>query len=224
MSAGLRLAVFDVDGTLVDSQAHIVGAMGAAFASVGLRGPSRAEILGVIGLSLPNAFARLAPGEDAETLTDAEAAYRAAFMEIRHAQGAGAAPLYPGAVEVLRSLASDPAWAVGVATGKSRRGLQAILEMHDLTDIFDTLQTADGHPSKPHPAMLEAALEDCGMAAGDAVMIGDTTFDMEMARSAGVTAIGVDWGYHAAERLLQSGAACVISDFQDLIPRLDHHR
>jgi phosphoglycolate phosphatase len=91
---------------------------------------------------------------------------------------------------------------LGVATGKSRRGLDILLDKHGLRDYFITAQCADVHPSKPHPAMLQAALAETGIAAKNAVMIGDTQFDMEMAGAAGVHAIGVTWGYHEVDRLV----------------------
>jgi phosphoglycolate phosphatase len=98
---------------------------------------------------------------------------------------------------------------LGVATGKSQRGLEHCLATHGLTTHFATLQTADHHPSKPHPSMIDTALAETGVAAQHCVMIGDTQFDMAMAVNAGVRAIGVDWGYHTVEELLDSGAEVV---------------
>ena len=124
-------------------------------------------------------------------------------------------PLFEGMRDLLHRLHGD-GWLLGVATGKSDRGLTSCLAGHAISELFVTLQTADRHPSKPHPAMLEAALFEAGVTAGAAVMIGDTSFDMEMASAAGVHAIGVDWGYHAPEELLASGAAAVASDMAGL--------
>lgn len=211
MSMPLRLAVFDVDGTLADSQAEIVSAMSSAFMGENLTPPTRAAILSIVGLSLDQAVFRLAPGLAETRRKKLVAGYRSAYFQQRKAQGAS--PLYDGALEALRSLARDPFLLMGVATGKSKRGLDALIEAHDLAGFFVTCQVADFHPSKPHPAMLRAALDDAGVAALDAVMIGDTTFDMEMARAAGTAAIGVDWGYHPAASL---DAALVISDFKEL--------
>lgn len=195
----LRLAIFDVDGTLADSQAEIVAAMGAAFASENLTPPDRAEILSIVGLSLDHAMARLAPGLGTtrhDVLVDA---YKHAYFEQRRDNGAS--PLYPGALAALEEMAGDPFLLMGVATGKSKRGLDALIEAHGLERFFVTRQVADFHPSKPHPAMLEAALAEAGVAPARAAMIGDTSFDMEMARAAGCAAIGVSWGYHPPERL-----------------------
>ena len=125
------------------------------------------------------------------------------------------APLFAGMRELLHRL-HGAGWLLGVATGKSDRGLTACLAGHEISDLFVTLQTADRHPSKPHPAMLEAALFEAGVTAEAAVMIGDTSFDMEMAAAAGVRAIGVDWGYHAPEELLATGATGVASDMAAL--------
>ncbi|HSG54819.1 MAG TPA: HAD-IA family hydrolase [Paracoccaceae bacterium] len=215
----LRLIIFDVDGTLVDSQASIVAAMAHAFASEGLPLPERAAILGVVGLSLEVAMPRLVPAQTADTHARLVQAYKGAFMQDRTAQGARHAPLYPYARATLDQLAATPENILGLATGKSQRGLDALLESHGLTSLFTTRQVADHHPSKPHPSMLLAALSETGIAAQDAVMIGDTSFDMEMAQAAGIAGIGVSWGYHPPAALTL--ARTVIGDFRDLPACLD---
>ena len=156
---GLKLAIFDVDGTLIDSQGHINAAMAEAFAALGLEPPGRAEIRAVVGLSLPNAIATLAPDFDEPTLAKAVAAYKDAFAALADLQGAAASPLYPGTVEMLDVLARHERLLLGIATGKSRRGLDRVLDLHGLTSRFVTTQVADDHPSKPHPAMVLAALD-----------------------------------------------------------------
>ncbi|KPP85141.1 MAG: phosphoglycolate phosphatase [Rhodobacteraceae bacterium HLUCCO07] len=196
----LRLVVFDVDGTLADSQAEIVAAMGAAFAGESHDAPDRAAILSIVGLSLDQAMARLAPHLPPARQARLVAGYRQAYFEQRRVNGAS--PLYPGVRALLDELAHDPFLLMGVATGKSKRGLDALVEAHGLERFFVTRQVADFHPSKPHPAMLVAALGEAGVRPRDAVMVGDTSFDMEMARSAGVGALGVGWGYHAPETLV----------------------
>jgi phosphoglycolate phosphatase len=217
MSAPLRLVLFDVDGTLADSQAAITGAMSAAFATVDLPAPSRDAVLSIVGLSLPQAMAQLAP----EAGTTAQAAlvdgYKHAYMSARQAAGAGHSPLFPGAREALDALHAVPEYLLGVATGKSQRGLDALIAAHDL-DCFVTRQVADHHPSKPHPSMVLTALAETGVDARHAVMIGDTSFDMDMGRAAGVTTIAVDWGYHPAERLQ---ADHMIGSFTELEPLLE---
>lgn len=212
----LRLVVFDVDGTLVDSQAHILASMGHAFRAIGRPAPPRAEVLGIVGLSLPVAMARLAPDAASAVPTLVEA-YKDAFATLRQSDdGVALSPLYPGALDCLTALSSDPWTLLGIATGKSRRGLNHLMELHDLGALFQTVQVADDHPSKPHPSMLEACLAETGVEAAQAVMIGDTTFDIEMGRAAGFRTIGVSWGYHAVTALHAAGADRLIDDFAAL--------
>lgn len=213
----LRLVIFDVDGTLVDSKAHIAAAMSAAFEAEGLAVPPLPEILGVVGLSLPLAIARLAPDLPADRLDRMVDSYRERFFALR--VGHAASPLYPGARAAIEALAGGGTTLLGIATGKSRRGLDAILEAHALGPHFVTLQCADHHPSKPHPAMVLAALSEAGVASGRAVMIGDTEFDIEMGRAAGVRTLGVSWGYHPRARL--AGADGVVDTFAALPAAVD---
>ena len=205
----VRLAIFDCDGTLVDGQAAICNSMETAFASAGLPAPDRHDVRRIVGLSLPQAIRLLAPDADEALHRHAVDAYKEAFRACR-LDGTLEEPLFAGIAEVLVRLA-EAGWTLGVATGKSDRGLASCLAAHGLADHFVTLQTADRHPSKPHPAMLEAALVDAGAEPADAVMIGDTTFDMEMARAAGVRAIGVAWGYHTESELREAGAEHVVA-------------
>lgn len=212
---GTQLVVFDVDGTLVDSQHLIVAAMEAGFRGEGLPPPGRTEILGIVGLSLLNAVAALAPDLPEARLARIADGYREAFIAQRE-RGEAHAPLYPGARAALERLAADPDIRLGVATGKARRGLDHVLASHDLQGMFETMQTADNHPSKPHPSMLETALIETGLPARQAVMIGDTAFDIEMGKAAGFGTIGVAWGYHPRARLEAAGADRVIEDYAAL--------
>ena len=207
----LTLILFDVDGTLVDSQGHIMAAMQAAFAAQGLPPPTRAAVLSIVGLSLPQAMARLAPRQAANTQDALVQAYKTAFHDIRAAQTPS--PLYAGARAVLDCLAGVDTYLLGIATGKSRRGLDYIIESHGLARYFITTQVADDHPSKPHPSMAWAAMAEAGTERG--VMIGDTTFDLNMGRAAGLKTIGVTWGYHPVEAL-QPLADQMIEHFEDL--------
>lgn len=218
MSAAPRLVVFDVDGTLVDSQRQIHATMTRAFASAGRPEPGLAEVLSIVGLSLPEAVARLLPGAERDEVVAIVAAYRAGFGLTR---AADPAPLYPGAAEAVRALSREPGLRLGVATGKSRRGLDHMLAAHGLAAHFVTRQVADDHPSKPHPSMLRAALAETGAEPAQAVMIGDTTYDMDMAAAAGMPALGVAWGYHPAEALERAGAARVIESFAALPAALE---
>ena len=210
----LRLALFDVDGTLIDSQNHIFQAMTEAFAAMDRPVPPRAEVLSIVGLSLPQAMARLAPDLPESQADEMVEHYKAAFAGLR--VGGGLSPLFPGARGVLDRLSRVPTLLLGLATGKSRRGLDHVLAGHDLVGRFQTEQVADHHPSKPHPAMAMAALAETGVAAADALMIGDTVFDMEMGRSAGMRTLGVAWGYHRVEDLAPH--ADLIIDSFDTLP------
>ena len=196
-----RLAIFDCDGTLVDSGATIHRALGTAFTAHGLDLPPRAISQKVIGLSLDEAMAELAPDADHGALSTT---YKDAFFAMR---GAGEIhePLYAGIAELIETLHGD-GWLLGVATGKSDRGLMHVLASHGLTDRFATLQTADRHPSKPNPAMALAAMAEAGAGPETTVFLGDTGWDMGCARSAGCGAIGAAWGYHERAELFAEGA------------------
>ena len=210
----LRLAIFDCDGTLVDSQADICAAMDAAFEAAGLVPPDRNATRRVVGLSLPEAMRRLRPDGTADDHSMLAQLYRDAFRERRMA-GQVAEPLYEGIAALIEELAGA-GWLLGVATGKSDRGLAHCLETHGLTGHFITLQTADRHPSKPHPSMIEACLAESGASPSETAMIGDTAFDMAMAVNAGVRAIGVDWGYHHPRELVEAGAEAVAGSIAEL--------
>ncbi len=214
-----RLAVFDCDGTLVDSQANIVGAMREAFAAVGVPAPADHAIRHVVGLSLFETMAMLLPDADPDLHAALADAYRGAYHRMRAAGTLAVEPLYPGMADALVAL-GDAGWRLGVATGKSDRGLSLILAHHDLAHHFVTLQTADRHPSKPHPAMLELAMAQAGATPADTVMIGDTAYDMAMAIAAGARAVGVDWGYHDTATLYAAGAETVVADADALLAHL----
>jgi phosphoglycolate phosphatase len=200
----MKLAIFDCDGTLVDSQASICAAMEDCFAAAGLPAPDRERTRRVVGLSLPQAMAMLLPeAEPARHLALAEA-YKASFQRMRRERDVEE-PIYDGVLDLLDALEGD-GWLLGVATGKSDRGLRLCLDGHGLRRRFVTLQTADRHPSKPHPAMIEAALAETGADPELSMMIGDTSYDMAMAKAAGVTAVAAAWGYHEPQELLAAGA------------------
>lgn len=220
MSAPRKLVIFDVDGTLVDSQNDIVAAMTHAFEEAGQAAPARADILGIVGLSLEVAIPRLAPGLAASAHAAMVDGYKSAYIHLRAQRGAAhSSPLYPHVRDTLEALHRDSGLILGVATGKSRRGLDKLLDGHGLHHLFATQQVSDNHPSKPHPAMLHAALVETGIATRDAVMIGDTSFDMEMAQAAGIRGIGVGWGYHPRAAL--GAAHQIIDDFRDLTAVLE---
>lgn len=210
----MKLALFDCDGTLIDGQASICEAMEAAFAGQGIAAPDRTKIRRAVGLSLPQAMRALLPESDDDLHQALVEAYKTAFRSAR-SDGRLSQPLFAGMAECLRALAAD-GWLLGVATGMSDRGLTHCLADNGIADLFVTLQTADRHPSKPHPAMLAAALTGAGAQAHEAVMIGDTAYDMQMARDGGVRGIGVDWGYHHPRELLAAGAERVATSPAEL--------
>ena len=215
----IRLAVFDCDGTLVDGQADVCEAMDAAFAAQGLAAPDRHLTRRMVGLSLPEAMRKLVPlGEPA--VHDALAAHYRDAYRARRTAGVLDEPLFEGIAALLERL-SAAGWLLGVATGKSDRGLAHCLATHGIAGHFVTLQTADRHPSKPHPAMLQAAMDAVGANAADTAMIGDTAYDIAMARAAGVRAIGVTWGYHPPAELTAAGAVAVAEDSAMLFDLLE---
>ncbi len=213
-----RLAVFDCDGTLADGQANICTAMALAFADAGLAPPDPREVRRIVGLSLPQAVARLVPYRSSDLHEAVAEGYKRHFRAMRTDGRLQEEPLFPGIAETLVTLL-DRGWQLGVATGKSDRGLRLLLAHHRIDQYFVTLQTADRHPSKPHPAMLLAAMAEVGAAPETTVMIGDTGYDMAMARTAGVRAIGVEWGYHPPHELTAAGADRLCDD-ASLLPAL----
>ncbi len=209
-----KLALFDCDGTLIDSQANICMAMEQAFEVMGLTPPPRPEIRHIVGLSLFEAAAHLLPQEDATLHEKLAGHYKQAFYDLR-GKGLVHEPLYDGIKELIVAL-DDAGWMLGVATGKSDRGLERCLSEHEMKSYFVSLQTADRHPSKPHPSMVHQAMADAGSDANHTVMIGDTSFDMEMGRAAGCKTIGVSWGYHSLAILEASGADVCVHTMDEL--------
>ena len=202
-----KLALFDCDGTLVDSGATIHRALAESFERQGIAVPEAETSRRVIGLSLTEAMAALLPDHAPERHDALVEEYKRSFIALR-AAGAVEEPLFDGIIDLLDALEAD-GWLLGVATGKSDRGLRHCLDRHGIAERFVTLQTADRHPSKPHPAMAEAAMAEAGAAPATTVMIGDTSFDIMMALEAGARALGVAWGYHEKEELLDIGAEAV---------------
>ena len=212
----IKLAIFDCDGTLVDSGATIRSALEQAFEAHGLNCPPVEVTRKVIGLSLMESMQVLAPGGDHAALTQT---YKDAFFAMRGA-GRVEEPLFDGIADLLDELEADD-WLLGVATGKSDRGLKHCLETHGLGDRFVTLQTADRNPSKPHPAMALAAMAEAGAEPGQTIFVGDTGWDMGCARGAGVGAIGAGWGYHEVEELTAEGAHGVAMSPRDVVALAD---
>ncbi len=201
-----KLLIFDWDGTLADSAAQIVGAMQAAIEGLKLPPRSDESIRELIGLGLNEGLQRLYPELELAGLRALLDGYRANWL----AEGAGEAPLFPGALDALCAL-HESGWRVAIATGKSRRGLDRSLAHHvELARVVVNSRCADETASKPDPLMLRELLADEGLTPAQALMIGDTEYDMAMARALGMPGLGVACGVHAPDRLRQAGAAAVI--------------
>jgi phosphoglycolate phosphatase len=210
-----KLAISDCDGTLVDSGSTIFAALRLALEAHGRPVPPAREARRVVGLSLFEAFEMIVPGASVDEVDAMSATYRRAFQDMR-VRGEVEEPLFEGIAELIEAMVAD-GWALAVATGKSDRGLRHCLAAHGLGDRFVSLQTADRHPSKPHPAMALAAMAEAGAKPARTVMIGDTGWDMGCARGAGIGAIGVGWGYHDEAELLASGAQFVAAAPADVL-------
>ena len=213
-----RLCIFDCDGTLVDSQHEIIAAMQRAFGDSGLVEPTAEAIRHIVGLSLRDAVLALLPPSATVTVSEVAAAYVSALAEVRRPAGP-MQPLFPGVHEALEGLEAD-GWILGIATGKSRAGLLITLAEHGLMDRFATLQTADVAAGKPSPEMVLNAVAETGSRVAETVMVGDTVYDVLMAKSAGAAAIGVAWGYHPPAALTAAGAGRIVGSFADLVAHL----
>lgn len=211
------LAIFDVDGTLVDSRASIARAMDMAFTALDLPAPGYAATRKIVGLSLEPAIAALAPDLPQARWPQLAEAYKQAFIQNR-ADGLNE-QMYEGARDLLLSL-KEQSWLLGIATGKARRGLDHFLQTHDLGGVFDCAFCADDGPGKPDPHMVRLNLRAVGARPSQAVMIGDTSFDMAMALAADCYAQGVSWGFHTVEEIREAGAHHVAADFAVLAAQL----
>ena len=206
-----RLALFDCDGTLVDSQHNICAAVDEVFAAHGLPLPDHHQVRRGVGLHVRDAMARLAADDISVGQLDALTAdYKAAFTRLTQLDDYRAGYLYDGIADLLDSL-DAAGWLLGIATGNSDRGLQRILQHHGLEGRFVTRQTADRHPSKPHPSMALTALAEAGADPAISLMIGDTSYDMQMGKAAGMVAVGVEWGYHDKAALRGAGADHIVA-------------
>jgi phosphoglycolate phosphatase len=215
----IKLCVFDCDGTLVDSERSIIASMCAAFSAHGFPLPTDNAVRRVVGLSLAEAVARLLPVGSEHECIKVCGSYRDAAAAMR-VEGALLEPLYPGVRDGLRAL-EDEGWCLGLATGRSRRSAIATLAAHRLEDHFMTLQTVDNAAGKPCPQMMFQAMAEVGAEPQATVMVGDTTYDMMMARNAGALALAVTWGYHEKPELEASGAHAAVEEFGAIACTLD---
>ena len=211
----MKLVIFDCDGTIVDSQAGIVLSMNHAFKSLHMTPPTRARTLAVVGLSLPEAFSVLAPEAEYDTRRELAERYKSAFRDLDH-DLSDSEGLFPDAKDIIGALAKRGDLMLGIATGKSRRGVDRLIEAEGWHGVFSTIQTADEHPSKPHPSMIHTAMRETGVDRKDTIMIGDTTYDIDMARAANVGALGVTWGYHHKDELTDAGAHLIIDEYTEM--------
>ncbi len=209
VSNSLKLVIFDCDGTLVDSQHMIVAAMTRAYADHAMVAPPRERMLSIVGLSLAEAFTVLGEGAEGYPVPTLAEQYKLAFHALR-ALGEHMEPLYPGAADVVTALAGRDDIVLGIATGKSQRGVRLVLGHHGLIDHFMTIKTADDAPSKPDPGMVLEAMREAGVAAADTIVVGDTVYDIGMARAAGAQRRGRAWGLSPGGGAHRRGASAVI--------------
>ena len=209
-----RLAIWDVDGTLVDSRSSIFRAAVEAAEAIGVTPPAYDQMRAIVGVSLYQALEMMRPDLDPPTIAAYTREFQQAFLRF-HADPGFHDALYPGADRALRAL-KNQGWRLGMATGNSRRGVNRCLDVYDWHDLFDVTFCADDGPSKPHPHMVHGNLSGVGAAVHQAVMVGDTGHDMKMARQAGVRAIGVTWGFHTGAELHAAGADLIVHDFAEL--------
>jgi phosphoglycolate phosphatase len=215
----MRLVIFDLDGTLIDSVALIVETVTKSFAAVNQPVPDEKTIRSISGITLRDAMLILAPGADQARIDVIAAAYRERY----HSQaGTAREPLFAGALEALDRLQADRETILAVATGKGYRGAVTLLERHGIIGRFNSIQTPDHNRGKPDPQMIDTAMQKAGATHPETVMIGDTVHDMRMAKAARVRAIGVAWGYHDSAELKAEGADIVIDRFDQLDGALDN--
>jgi phosphoglycolate phosphatase len=214
----LRLIIFDMDGTLVDTVGLIVETMSDAFTSIGEAAPDDLAIRGISGITLDDAIALLAPAADQKRHVELAASYRKHY---RSRAGLEREPLFKGAVEAIDRLRTKPGTILAIATGKGFQSATALLDAHGIRGHFHSVQTPSHNRGKPDPQMIETAMAQAGASKAETVMVGDTVHDMRMSRAAGVAAIGVAWGYHEREELRKAGADVVIESFDDLDHAID---
>ncbi len=187
--------------------------MTVAFDFCNLQPPEDHAVRSVIGLNLEEAIRRLAgDSHQADTLNELSQQYRNAFFQSRQHED-HEEPLFHGTEEFLKDL-EQAGIMMAVATRKSMRGLKAVVDRHGLGSYFVSLQTPDHNPGKPHPQMLEKAMSDAGASPENTFMLGDTSYDMQLAKNAGCQAVGVSWGYHDKEELAAHGADHYVEDYE----------
>jgi phosphoglycolate phosphatase len=201
----MRLVVFDCDGTLVDSQQAIVASTEAALATYGLGAPSRTAILHAVGLPVDVAMRLHAPDVDDETLAKVIDVFRDSYQKLSQQDDRGQV-MFDGLHDLICQLGEQDQLAMAIVTMKSRRGLGRVVDAYNIRSYFQSLKSADDGPGKPAPDLLLDAMRECDVSAEQTVMVGDTSFDMLMAKAAGAHAVGVAWGYQDIDELEEAGA------------------
>ncbi|MEP1896963.1 MAG: HAD-IA family hydrolase [Alloalcanivorax venustensis] len=210
-----QLVIFDWDGTVMDSTGRIIACMHKAGADLCLPVLEDDAVREIIGLGLPEALRTLYPGIDDGALERMRERYAVHFV----AAEASPSRLYPGARETLAAL-RGAGLRLAVATGKSRKGLDRVWASSGLGDSFDASRCADETHSKPHPAMVTELLTELRVAPERALVVGDTSFDLQMARDAGVDRVAVSYGAHPVDRLMNFHPLAVIDALPQLLPLL----
>ena len=209
-----KLIIMDLDGTLVDSQEFIISATTVAFRDEGLKVPKRENILSIIGLSLTEAFRVLNKDLNEKQIKKLISTFKNCYNTFNQEQLIS--PLYENAKNFLENLKRNEEIILAIATGKGLKGLLQILKAHNLEAFFSKLQTSDFYPSKPDPTMLVSLMKTLKITTEDAVMVGDTDFDILMAHRAGIKSIGVLWGYHSISRITLAKPTTIVENFADL--------
>lgn len=205
------LIIFDWDGTLMDSAAKIVRCFQAAASDVGVPVPPDAAVRNIIGLGLHEAMDMLLPGTDTATRMHVAECYRRHFLHVDQTE----ATLFPGVTEGLTRL-GESGYRLAIATGKARRGLDRVLRDTATSHYFCSTRCADEAFSKPHPQMLHDILDFTGVSVERAVMVGDTTYDLQMAASAAMGSLAVSYGAHERERLLAHRPLACLDSFTEV--------
>ena len=211
----MRLIVFDCDGTLVDSQQTIITATEAALGAHDFASPDRRDILYAVGLPVDVAMRRHAPEASDDQIINMLDIYRETYQQLVQQDDRGQV-MFEGMHEQIIKLGNMDDTLLGIITMKSRRGLERVVDAYDIRQFFQVLKSADDGPGKPNPDLMLDAIRETGVDASQALMVGDTSFDILMAKSAGTKAIGVGWGYQTVEELEESGADAIAETPEDL--------
>ena len=211
----MRLIVFDCDGTLVDSQQTIITATEEALGEFGFAAPSRRDILYAVGLPVDVAMRGHAPDATDDQIAGMLDVYRETYQQLVQQDDRGQV-MFDGMHAQIKDLGGMDDTLMGIITMKSRRGLSRVVDAYEIRRYFQVLKSADDGPGKPAPDLMLDTMNETGMSAAQTVMVGDTSFDIMMAKAAGTMAIGVGWGYQTVEELQESGADAIAETPEDL--------